>query len=1115
MKLYVRLFALVSLFFTQSLFADGVRIAILGDLDKERAEVDSLTSSLSKEPGVELVERSEIDKILKEQALSLSSSSDEGQALKIGSILGANGMIVVKSFEWEGKRVLGARLVATSSGAILDAWIQDVPSVEAGRFADAVRFKFVPLFKKLSLERKDVIAVSLLSVRSPVDTQEGRTLERSLTLLLSQRLMMEKSFLVLERWRLGSLAWEKELNLDSDSLWTGSCVLDGSVEALERPGEKSQVKATLRFRRPGSKEPEFISARGDSSDLKGLVESLMPPLRKLLRAPGQDSVAASWDIGKEADLYFKEAEWLIRAGSYERARESANSAKALGRAERDVDLLLAKACQEAVQYDVKKLNRFMSSDIHGECKSLGPLELLARTDARTRADAMALFDDLLVWWDSILNKLPLVEGDFIFDEDSKIRVDSALWRSIEALSCLYSGKCGLPDERLLERGKILRSFCRKAMPAFMAAYGKDRFRCEYMRASTYIACIRLFPETPEESLVLYKELLGGGKLPFEREKVRYALLTWPWKNDEWLVDWSCLAEMAKSPGSLEMNDGRSKAPKGDALWDSYIASLRSGSEGDKIDAAILTRASEKALNLNGPGKSDAEALAWNYRDEIFKRKDPLCCHLLIAAADSDSSDLEFRLASYAFSKRGYVNLKILSSMLSSSAEQLELKKNPALAKRLAGEWEAYKGRNASLVSSKKADMESVKELDAVLAKYLDEGAAKEAAPARSVPSVSVKPLAVFDFFQSIGWAPLENCCLNVNDAYWDDGRLLIYGHCRNPSGTRQSSSSFISISADASSAKCELLPSERMPDASEALCRFARSGPAWIFAGSGGGLFRGSASGSALEKIADIPFFYPERLLVHGGMAYVFYSGNISDETSPSGIVEVDLTKGSWEVLASSRRNPPESPLDERPAYSCGLFSIAESGRFLVQVHPRDNWVEKDIQTFLFDPSRRKWEMQKMDFKYGSDSLTPSTLWIGDLRGSWLPGFDMNTGELSGVQGIKGYKRPEGLEKLGSEDFKVYYGESLIFDGTNRIAFSQLNWSALQIRLLSQDGQELRKAVVEVDSELLRKTRSRYGRIFADGLNIYLLFAREQTVGAHPFLVVLSLRDVFPKLAAP
>ena len=1088
------------LLIAQNLFG-GVRIAILGDIDENRLEINCLTATLSKEPGVELLERSEIDRILKEQELSLANSSDESQALKIGAILGAQGMIIIKSFEWDGRHVLSARLVATRSGAILDAWVQDTPPKEAGHFSDAIRYKFVPLFQKLSIDRKDVIAISLLDIRSPVDTSEGKELERKITLLLSQRLMLDKSFVVLERWRLGNIAWEKELGLDANPLWTGSYMLDGSVESL--PNGKGALNITLRLRKPGRTEPELIAVSGSTLDLKGLVESMVPPLKRKLGASVSESTP--WDMAKEADFYFKEAEWLLRAGSYERAREAAKSAQALGRNGPELDILIAKTYQESVAYDIIiKLERFMrGADDYCDYRSRALFECYERDDAETHANALELFENLLAWMD-ILLKLPdsSAKERLYSESDSYQRIELALCRSVEALAYLYAGKCGIPDGRLLERAKLLRALCRKTLPAFLEAYARDHFGWRFMK-KTYIDCIRFFPEIPEDSITLYKAMLNRDGTPFKDKDLRWAILSWPCKDCEWLADWDALAELSKSPDKLK-GRGSSKTPRADKLWADFLDSLRSGSERDKIDATIFMCALIDGNRLKDAGKNDAESLAWKHKDEIFQMNDPLSSRVLLSAANS--FDLDVKMASYAFSKDGYIDLQTLCSLLCGYGAERMLSKTPKLGLKLAEDWKSYKARNAALLSGKHVDAESVKALDAALLKYLEDAAPKKPLSERKFQAKLVKPAVLLDFFKDMGWTPPDRCGMDIFSCDWREGKLLISAsvfNCDNRGYMGDDAMAVLCVKG--ASCKYDLFPMKDFDDL--AFCRLFGDGRRWVLTGKYGKVFRKKASDSKWESIATLPFQNPEAAVIHAGKAYILYSGRVNDDTSPSGIVSVDLKNGSWETIASSRRNPPETPLDNCPSFSCTLFSVSGNGKLLVQISPRGNsWSDKDLKTAVCDLSTKKWETPQLAFKYGSYSRTPSTLWIGDLRGKGIAGFDMKTGELSSVPGMKSYLSPE-LEKLSSLDFNVYYGENLLFDGTNRIALSQLGWNVVQARLLSPEGDELKKSIVEIDSDLLRNMRARYGRIFSDGVNLYMLFSLEHS--CHPVLVVLRLQEVF------
>ena len=54
---------------------------------------DMLISDLSGLPGIQIIERASLEKLLEEQALSLTGLTDEGSAVEVGKLLQANQLI--------------------------------------------------------------------------------------------------------------------------------------------------------------------------------------------------------------------------------------------------------------------------------------------------------------------------------------------------------------------------------------------------------------------------------------------------------------------------------------------------------------------------------------------------------------------------------------------------------------------------------------------------------------------------------------------------------------------------------------------------------------------------------------------------------------------------------------------------------------------------------------------------------------------------------------------------------------------------------------------------------------------------------------------------------------
>jgi hypothetical protein len=77
---------------------------------------DLLTAELSTADGVQLLERAELQKIIKEQSLSAALSKN---ALKLGELIGADGLIILSIAQRDTNSVLNLRLLAVKPGIVL------------------------------------------------------------------------------------------------------------------------------------------------------------------------------------------------------------------------------------------------------------------------------------------------------------------------------------------------------------------------------------------------------------------------------------------------------------------------------------------------------------------------------------------------------------------------------------------------------------------------------------------------------------------------------------------------------------------------------------------------------------------------------------------------------------------------------------------------------------------------------------------------------------------------------------------------------------------------------------------------------------------------------------
>ncbi len=299
------------------------RLAIVADTQSQPV-ADLLVAGLSKQQGVELVEREEIDKVMREHQLSVNGNLE--QELDLSKLLRAQGILVleVTKKDDQSPAVLHARLAAVEPGVVIFDMDAPLAKDNAEGLSKLVSDRILPLLPKLQVAGGKAVPISILNVRA-VDTSV-EPLEREVTMLLASRLASEPAVFVLERRRLDLLAGEKTYGAETPgAFWNGAYLLDGNIESDGK--NDGMISIHLRLRKPGGGDGETISAEGPATSAKELVEKLAP---QILKTVGQESTAPQWDPAAEAAQYLDEAIWAKNQAQYQAALEAAESASSLG-----------------------------------------------------------------------------------------------------------------------------------------------------------------------------------------------------------------------------------------------------------------------------------------------------------------------------------------------------------------------------------------------------------------------------------------------------------------------------------------------------------------------------------------------------------------------------------------------------------------------------------------------------------------------------------------------------------------------------------------------------------------------------------------------------------------
>ncbi len=316
-----------------------VRLAIITGSTTSAPVADLLTVELSGKTNLQMLERAEIEKAYREQELSASNRD----FLKLGQVLGADGLLLLTPAGEGTNQFMQVRLVAVKPGVVIGAVRSVWPVSDQIGWARWLANHFGPLFSKLGVRAKDALPISVLNLRAAVKSAEEEAVERQLTVLAIERLTHERPLFVLERRRMELLSAEKELQgMNETAFWNGSYLLEG---VIDRDGySKENVTVHARLVPPKGGAPVPIEISGSRTNLAALINQLVS---KVMAGLNIRQPSAPWSPVDEAEQYFTEGIWAYRWKMLPEAQAASESAWALGKRTKEVAALRVRAyCDE-------------------------------------------------------------------------------------------------------------------------------------------------------------------------------------------------------------------------------------------------------------------------------------------------------------------------------------------------------------------------------------------------------------------------------------------------------------------------------------------------------------------------------------------------------------------------------------------------------------------------------------------------------------------------------------------------------------------------------------------------------------------------------------------------
>ncbi len=309
--------------------ATRVALVVSPGAPEVRSVMDLATAELSKESGVELLERAAIDRVLTEQKLTLGSVADAGQAVAAGKILSADVLAVVEVAP-DGKAALGLVVFDAKTG--LRLWDAALPAGALDKQVVGVVDGLKGALKKHAAGRDGLRTVGFMAVRNADLARPMDSFCDALGQLIERRLVASPAVGVLERQRLEAVTGERALATQAAEKELLGSLVQLDLEVRRGP-QGEGLRATVLLSDAKGKQIGKVSYQVKESDPADAADTFAKGICEALKAT---PAVGNGDPAREGTRFLTEARRLWTFHQQIRALRAAEAAHAL--APKDTDI---------------------------------------------------------------------------------------------------------------------------------------------------------------------------------------------------------------------------------------------------------------------------------------------------------------------------------------------------------------------------------------------------------------------------------------------------------------------------------------------------------------------------------------------------------------------------------------------------------------------------------------------------------------------------------------------------------------------------------------------------------------------------------------------------------